>query len=104
MFWRSFPDTPSNPMAVPAAVGDFLAVVRKSGLIEERKLLEVFPDPGSVPEDPQKIAAILLRSGLLTQFQAKQLLIGKFRGFMLGTYKLMEPIPPFTSRWTMTFA
>ena len=79
-------------MAVPAVVGDFLAVVRKSGLIEERKLLEVFPDPGSVPEDPQKIAAILLRSGLLTQFQAKQLLIGKFRGFMLGTYTLMEPI------------
>ncbi len=79
-------------MAVPTVASDFLAVVRKSGLIEERKLLEVFPSPEDVPEDPQKAAAILLRSGLLTQFQAKQLLVGKFRGFMLGTYKLLEPI------------
>ena len=79
-------------MAVPTVASDFLAVVRKSGLIEERKLLEVFPNPEAVPQDPQKTAAILMRSGLLTQLQAKQLLVGKFRGFMLGTYKLLEPI------------
>ncbi len=79
-------------MTVPTVASDFLAVVRKSGLIEERKLLEVFPNPEAVPQDSQKAAAILMRSGLLTQFQAKQLLVGKFRGFMLGTYKLLEPI------------
>ena len=79
-------------MAGPTVGTDFLAVVRRSGLVEEGKLKELFPTDAETPQDPQRAATMLLRAGLVTGFQAKQLLAGKFRGFILGTYRILEPI------------
>ncbi len=79
-------------MAGPTVGTDFLAVVRRSGLVEEAKLKELFPTDAETPQDPQRAATMLLRAGLVTGFQAKQLLAGKFRGFILGTYRILEPI------------
>src|SRR5262249_20390269 len=42
-------------------------------------------------EQPQALAQHMIREGLLTQFQAKQLLAGKWRRFLIsGKYKLLE--------------
>lgn len=79
-------------MSTPAAVTDFLSLARKSGVLDEKKLLEHFPHPEDLPRDPHACATTLLRAGLLTSFQAQQLLAGKYRGFVLGAYKVLQPI------------
>jgi serine/threonine protein kinase len=42
--------------------------------------------------DPQFLAGRFIRDGLLTAFQAQQLLQGRYRNFIVGRYKLLQPI------------
>jgi serine/threonine protein kinase len=79
-------------MAAPTTVTDFLSLVRKSGLLDEKRFSSLFPDGADLPDEPQACANVLVRDGLLTAFQARQLLAGKFRGFVLGAYKILRPI------------
>lgn len=79
-------------MATPATIDDLLTLVRKSGLISDRELnawLERAP-LALLDEGPTSLAAAFIREGLLTKFQAEQLLLGKSRGFNLGQYKILE--------------
>ena len=69
---------------------DFIELVQKSGLVSAAQIEEQF---GSrVPSDPAQCATALVKAELLSQYQAKQLLAGKFRGFLLGPYKIIRPI------------
>src|SRR5215813_8808189 len=79
-------------MRAPSTVDDFLGLVRKSGLLDENRLAALFPDKDDLPNDPQACANALVQAGLLTSFQARQLLAGKFRVFLLGAYKILRPI------------
>src|SRR5262249_24590885 len=46
-----------------------------------------------LPAKPSQLAAVLVRRGLVTNFQATQLLHGKWHGFLIGgKYKLLEPL------------
>ena len=47
---------------------------------------------GSVPEDPEVLAAEMIEAGLLTEWQSKKLVAGKYRGFRLGKYKLLGEV------------
>src|SRR5262249_19730799 len=42
------------------------------------------------PSEPSKLAGYMVRDGLLTNFQAEQLLLGKWRRFNIGKYKVLE--------------
>jgi serine/threonine protein kinase len=79
-------------MSAPDTATDFMALVRKSGVLDEKRFASLFPNNEGLPEEPQACANALIRAGLLTQFQARQLLAGKFRGFLLGAYKILRPI------------
>jgi serine/threonine protein kinase len=83
-------------MAVPANVAAFLDLVVKSGILEKDVLdpyLHQMRAVGTMPEEPAKLGAVLVRDGLLTQFQVNQFLQGKWRGFFIsGKYKLLEQI------------
>lgn len=82
-------------MSVPATADDLIKVIRKSGLIDEAKLgpfLQSHGADGLLQSDARKLAAVTVRDGLLTYFQAEQFLLGKWRGFTLGKYKLLERI------------
>jgi serine/threonine protein kinase len=82
-------------MSAPTTADEFFQVVGKSGLIDESKLRAFVEDHAGDEElqiDPRKIAAVAVRDGLLTYFQAEQFLLGKWRGFTLGRYKLLERI------------
>jgi serine/threonine protein kinase len=70
---------------------EFIALVRKSGVVDNSALDEFF---GTTQEsdDPRECANDLVRAKVLTQFQAKNLLNGKYRGLVLGTYKLLQPL------------
>jgi serine/threonine protein kinase len=82
-------------MAAPTNVEEFLTLVRKSGLIEEPRLdayLHRLATVAPIPADPRKLAGMMIRDGLATYFQAEQFLLGKWRGFTIGKYKLLERI------------
>jgi serine/threonine protein kinase len=81
-------------MPAAATIEQFLETLRRSGLVDDRTLdayLEAQRAAGTLPEAPQDLASALVRDGLLTRFQAGQVLQGKARGFILnGKYKLLE--------------
>jgi serine/threonine protein kinase len=45
-----------------------------------------------LPPTAKPLAAALIRDGMITYFQAEQFLLGKWRGFTLGKYKLLERV------------
>lgn len=83
-------------MPVPATNDDFLDLVRRSGVVEESKLRayleKIQAAAAAIPEQPSKFAAWLVRDGLLTHFQAEQILQGKFKRFTIGKYKVLEKL------------
>src|SRR5207302_4494292 len=44
------------------------------------------------PEEPTKLACLLVNDGILTVFQAEQVLQGKWRRFIIGKYKVLERV------------
>jgi hypothetical protein len=68
----------------------FLDGLLSSGLITPDQLTETFS--GTLPDDPHQLAAELIKADLLTPYQARQLLAGKSRGFIIGPYKILRPI------------
>jgi len=82
-------------MSAPATADDLIKLIQKSGLIDEPKLaafLEQHQNDGVMDSDAQQLANIMVRDGLLTYFYKEQLLMGKWRGFTIGKYKLLERI------------
>ena len=80
-------------MPAPTALPEFLNLVHDSGLWDESRYQEVVDQIAELPPDPATTAERLIEHGYLTRFQAKQLLLGKHRGFVLGSYRLLEPLP-----------
>ncbi len=81
-------------MPAPTTHNELLELVRKSGLVEEKRLagyLDKLRD-AKPPADAARSAGLLVRDGILTQFQAEQLLLGKWRRFHIGKYKVLERI------------
>jgi serine/threonine protein kinase len=82
-------------MSVPSSYEELLVLIRKSGMIDEAKLTAVLDKRHAgrgMPPDPRDAADLLVAEGVLTNFQAEQFLLGKWRGFTLGKYKLLERI------------
>src|SRR5262249_8721829 len=79
-------------MAAPTSSDQFLDLLRKSKLFDDKRLdsfLATLPD--GLPSKPRTMAEMLFRKGLLTKFQASQLLSGKWKNFIVADkYKLME--------------
>src|ERR1700678_1340125 len=79
-------------MAAPTNVSGFLALVSKSGLLDQTRLTDYLARLGGLPTRPDEVAALLVRDGLLTRFQAEQLLRGRGRGFLLGQYRILDRV------------
>src|SRR5262249_18164217 len=82
-------------MPVPKTVQEFLALVRQSGVVAEPLLERFLKEQGAAVSDaapPGTLARLLMQAGLLTHFQADQLLQGKWRRFSIGRYKVLEQI------------
>jgi serine/threonine protein kinase len=69
---------------------EFLDLVRKSGAADAERLdaaLRAAPPGGDAPH----LAAALVKAGVLTPFQAKLLLRGQWKGFLIsGKYRLLD--------------
>ncbi len=82
-------------MAAPATSQEFLDLVRKSGVVDEKRLdahVQKLRSTNSFPAEPGKAAGVLVRDGLLTHFQAEQILQGKWKRFSLGKYRVLEKL------------
>jgi serine/threonine protein kinase len=79
-------------MPAPNTNDELLALVRKSGLVDPARLTAALELPSSHerPDTPKQLAALLVRRGCITLFQAEQFLLGKWRGFTIGKYKVLE--------------
>jgi serine/threonine protein kinase len=80
-------------MPSPTTNEEFLDLVRKSGVVDDKRLsahLERLRAAGPLPPEPIKLAMQLVRDGVLTHFQAEQFLQGKWRRFTIGKYKVLE--------------
>src|SRR4051812_24168357 len=76
-------------VTAPSSPAELLDLVRKSGIIPPDRLAGL-PDPAALPADPQQAAAALVGRGLLTRFQARQLLQGRSKGFRVGPYVVRD--------------
>jgi serine/threonine protein kinase len=83
-------------MPPPTTAEQLLEQVSKSGLLDPPRLEEYAREQraaGVLPPTPQGLADALVRDGLLTRFQAEQLLAGRSRNFILsGKYKVLRPL------------
>src|SRR5437588_215307 len=82
-------------MPAPSTVDEFLDLIRKSGVVEEKRLnpyLDKARAGGKLPIDPKQLAALMIRDSILTHFQAEQILQGKWKRFTIGKYKVLEPL------------
>lgn len=81
-------------MPAPSNVTEFLEVVRRSGIVPDDRLQSEVAKLKSDPAPPQNVdqtAAALIRDGVLTKFQAKQMKLGRYKRFEIaGKYRLLE--------------
>ncbi len=82
------------PAVLPANADAFVELVQKSHLVESSRLDEYWTAlrRASVPDQPYRLARRMVEDGLLTNFHAEQLLKGKYKGFSLGNYRILERI------------
>ena len=73
----------------PASPVDLLELITRSGIATPEQLAAAAPD-GTLPADPKKAAAVLMQKGVITRFQAQQLLQGRHKGFVLGPYIVLD--------------
>src|SRR5579862_1198254 len=81
-------------MPIPTTIEAFLELGVRSGLLD-KTVVEAccaqIAQSGEPAEQPQRLAAALIRAGMLTSFQAEKLLAGRWRGFLIsGKYRLLE--------------
>ena len=82
-------------MGRPVNLRDLVDVIRRSRLIDDRKLADVLRDVRSADPDAPSAESLLHRltaDGLLTRFQADQLGAGRWKGFTVGSYKLLDKL------------
>jgi serine/threonine protein kinase len=79
-------------MPAPATVADLVQLVRKSNLIEPARLeAYLLTHPGPY-DTPTALANKMRADGLLSTFHVDQLLRGRYRGFFLAKYKVIDRI------------
>jgi hypothetical protein len=72
----------------PTSSPEFVDLLKKSGLLAPDRAAAL-SDLG-LPDDPQKAANKLVAQGLITRFQAQQLLAGRHKGFRIGGYLIKD--------------
>ncbi|MCS7022267.1 MAG: hypothetical protein NZU63_10620, partial [Gemmataceae bacterium] len=74
----------------PTSVSEFWELLRKSGILAEDRLGSL--NQQNYPDDPSAAAQLLIDQGILTPFQARQLLAGRYKGFRVGQYVIQDLI------------
>ncbi len=83
---------PNESNTTTDAISGFLQAIRSSSILSERQLekLEANVAGGDYPSEPAQLAARLIKDGVLTEFQARQIQKGKPHGLIFGSYIILE--------------
>jgi serine/threonine-protein kinase len=73
-------------MTTTSPAADLLERIRKSGLVSAADLN---PYLANAEPDPRELLRTMVERGLLTEFQSERLAAGKYKGFLLGSYKIL---------------
>ena len=72
----------------------FIELVRRSDLVDRERLDQIIAmctqSNDGEPPDAQTLARALEDANLLTRWQSDKLIDGKYKGFFLGKYKLLD--------------
>lgn len=81
-------------MSAPASVEDLLQLVRKSGMVDDARLNTYLQNRAGTydPANSHAFADSMVKDGVITEFQKEQFMLGKWRGFTIGKYKLLERV------------
>lgn len=71
--------------------GEFLDTVRSSGVLDDKALDTFLQDNPDLPDDPAKVADLLVQAGLMTRFQT-EMLKKKVKLVINGKYKLLDQL------------
>src|SRR5262245_13489270 len=81
-------------MPAPSNLTEFLDLVRKSALVPDGRLDELIERhraANTLPQTIDALAQLLIREGHLTFFQSKQIKLGRYKRFTIGSkYRLLE--------------
>lgn len=79
-------------MSAPATIGDFVKIIQRSGVVDaaEFDLYWQQLQASELPQAPRQLAERFVRDGVLTSFQANQFLLGKWKRFTIGKYKILD--------------
>ncbi len=81
--------SPPPIMPRPETAQDVLEVVRQSGLVGAPELSQ-FISNLSQTESRDGVLSLLIAHGLLTRFQATELVLGQWRGLWMGGYRVLD--------------
>ncbi|MCI0704286.1 MAG: serine/threonine protein kinase [Planctomycetia bacterium] len=80
-------------MPEPPQTGDaVLELVRKAELADDDVINGFLTRSGPIPPTASDTATQLVKAGILTPFQARLILQGRYKGFKLGPYKILNQI------------
>jgi serine/threonine protein kinase len=82
-------------MPAPTTSDELIELIRKSGVFDDNRLdayFEKLSRTSGIPASPVTLASSMLRDGILTRFQAENLLQGKWRRFTIGNYRILDRI------------
>src|SRR4051794_33726064 len=81
-------------MPAPISTDDFVSLLRKSKLLDDKHLSDYLERTPELPGDPPSAAKRLSEDGLISTYQAERLLAGRSKGFFLlgGQYKVVKPL------------
>ena len=78
-------------MAAPANGQEFFELLEKSQLLDAELISKLRPQMAQHQKtEAKRLATTLLKNQLITEYQAKQMLAGKYKGFYLARYKILE--------------
>ena len=71
---------------------EFLQAIRSSAILSEKQFEKVEANvaEGNYPPEPAELASRLVKDGVLTDFQARQILKGKSQGLVFGRYVILD--------------
>lgn len=81
-------------MQPPSNAHEFLGLVERGRLLDAARVKAIEEKLSSQPAaiEPPKLAELMIRQGLITRFQADQLLQGRHKGFWVKHYKILDQV------------
>ena len=82
-------------MPAPITLPDLLDRIRRSGLVPADRLegfLDGLRASGHAPANTQELLTRMIEAGMITQFHSDKLAAGKYKGFQIGSYLILDQI------------